>query len=95
MTRVPCPSCPSEYGFYCDSPTTARCDACNRRWDVEWFKVYGIHSPKLTLIDDGDDHFKSIGAISRSVIASSSVAKRHLDQMSGLQSLSEKIRSGA
>jgi hypothetical protein len=93
VTRVPCPSCPSEYGFYCDSPTTARCDACNRRWDVEWFDDFG--GPKLTLIDDGDDHFESIGAISRSVIASSSVAKRHFDQMAGLQALNDKIRSGA
>ncbi|MCW0979377.1 hypothetical protein OK142_01025 [Agrobacterium sp. BT-220-3] len=51
--------------------------------------------PKLTLTDDGDDHFERIGAISREVIASSAMAKRHFDQMSGLQALNDKIRSGA
>ncbi|MCD4663405.1 hypothetical protein [Agrobacterium sp.] len=95
MTRVPCVSCPSQYGFYCDSPTTARCDACNRCWNVEWVKRLGINMPKLTLTDDGDDHFESIGAISRQVIASSTVVKRHFAQMAGLQALNDKIRSGA
>lgn len=95
MTRVPCVSCPSEIGFHCDSPTTARCDACNRVWSVEWVKRLGINMPRLTLIDDGDDHFESIGRISIAAVASASLAKRHHEQMSELVAMNARHKGGA
>lgn len=95
MILLPCKECGHEDSLHCDSEKTVTCFNCNRIWSLEWVKRLGINMPKLKLTDDGDDHFESIGDISRSVIASSTVAKRHFDQMAGLQALNNKIRSGA
>lgn len=93
MILLPCKECGHEHSLHCDSETTVTCSNCKRVWSLEWVSRLGINMPKLTLIDD--DHFESIGAISREVIASSTAAKRHFDQMAGLQELNNKIRSGA
>lgn len=95
MILLPCKECGHEHSLHCDSETTVTCSNCERVWSLEWVSRLGMNMPKLTLIDDGDDHFESIGSISRQVIASSTVAKRHFDQMAGLQALNDKIRSGA
>lgn len=95
MILLPCKECGHEYAVRCDGPDRVKCGHCNVVWSVEWVTRLGQQMPKLTLVDDGDDHFESIGAISRQVIASSTVAKRHFDQMTGLQALNDKIRSGA
>lgn len=92
MILLPCKECGHEHSLHCDSETTVTCSNCERVWSLEWESRLGMNMPKLTLIDDGDDHFEIIGATSRQVIASSTVAKRHFEQMAGLQALNNKIR---
>lgn len=79
---MPCNECKRENTFQVLDPgDRAECSYCNRVWSVKWHKVHGIHAAELTLIDDGDDHFHSIGDILSGMVGDIRSDRRRNDML--------------